>query len=76
MAQFILKINLGNDAMRTAHDIHSALYRTAKKIYESDMNISDMREPIRILDLNGNAVGTFQVINTFVPNCKKFNCRE
>ena len=73
MAQFVLKINLGNDAMQTGFDIQGALYRTAKRIYESGMNISDMKEPIKILDLNGNSIGNFQVINTFVPNCKKFN---
>jgi len=61
MSQFILKIELGNEAMQTPYDIHMALLRTAKRIYESDMNLSDMNEPIHILDLNGNRVGTFEI---------------
>ena len=61
MPQFILKINLGNDAMQNPYHIQNALFRTAKRIYESDMNLSDMEEPITIHDLNGNAVGEFKV---------------
>jgi hypothetical protein len=40
MAQFILKITLGNDAMQTGYDIAGALREIADKIYDNE----DMRE--------------------------------
>jgi len=58
MAQFILKITLGNDAMLTGTDICRALHDVSAKIvglhYE---NIGTGK----ILDLNGNVVGSWQV---------------
>jgi hypothetical protein len=70
MPQFTLKINLGNEAMQTGYHISNALFRISKDII--DMDIPGMKQQTIIRDLNGNSVGTFQVINTFVPNCKKF----
>jgi len=61
MPQFILKIDLGNDAMQTPYDIQDALKRTAKKIYDADFNMDDMKSGCKILDLNGNTVGSWQI---------------
>jgi hypothetical protein len=60
MSQFILKINLGNDAMITGYDIAGALRNIAEKINDNE----DMREfsgEKRIVDINGNKVGTWLV---------------
>ena len=60
MAQFILKITLGNDAMITGYDIAGALRDIADKINDNE----DMREfsgQKRIMDLNGNTVGSWSV---------------
>ena len=60
MPQFILKIQLGNDAMQTGYDIAGALREIADKVYDNE----DMREFTgvkRIMDLNGNTVGSWMV---------------
>jgi hypothetical protein len=60
MAQFTLKINLGNDAMITGYDIAGALRDIADKVNDNE----DMREftgQKRIMDINGNTVGSWQV---------------
>ena len=60
MSQFILKINLGNEAMLTGYDIAGALRDIADKVNDNE----DMREfsgEKRILDINGNSVGTWSV---------------
>ena len=60
MAQFILKITLGNEAMITGYDIAGALKDIADKINDNE----DMREftgQKRIMDLNGNTVGSWSV---------------
>jgi hypothetical protein len=63
MPQFILKINLGNEAVSNPYHIQDALKRTAKKIYDADLSLDDMiTGPINIHDLNGNVVGSFEVV--------------
>jgi len=60
MSQFILKIKLGNEAMLTGYDIAGALRKIADKVNDNE----DMREfsgEKRILDINGNSVGTWSV---------------
>lgn len=61
MPQFILKINLGNDAMYTSGDI-------AKKLEEIAMSIPVMHGDEfviprqRLRDDNGNSVGYYEVV--------------
>lgn len=60
MAQFTLKIKLGNDAMITGYDIAGALRNIADKINDNE----DMRGfsgAKRIMDNNGNTVGSWLV---------------
>ena len=59
MPQFILKITLGNDAMQTGNDIAIALRNVAGILYDRD--IIKHIEPSKIMDFNGNAVGSWQV---------------
>lgn len=61
--KFILEINLGNDAMREAQDVGHALERVAERLFgragREELGIGD-DGPIR--DLNGNAVGRWEII--------------
>jgi hypothetical protein len=60
MVLFVIKINLGNDAMLTGYDIAGALREIAIKIYDNE----DMREFTgvkNIRDINGNTVGSWSV---------------
>ena len=61
MAQFVLSIKLGNEAMITGYDIAGALREIADKINDNE----DMREfsgcDRWIGDINGNKVGTWKV---------------
>ena len=68
MPQFILKINLGNDAMQSNMDVGIAIKQIGDKIIYEGCG----KEKHNIRDNNGNTVGSYQVVNTFVPNCKKF----
>jgi hypothetical protein len=54
MSQFILKINLGNDAMANADDIGEAL-----KHYGSKIRSTGRFDIGKIVDQNGNAVGEY-----------------
>ena len=56
MAQFILTINLGADAMRTRDDISLVLEDLAIRMKMS------VTPPGSIRDRNGNTVGSWQVI--------------
>ena len=60
MPQFILKINLGNDAMITGYDIAGALRDIANKINDNE-DMRDFSGTKRIMDLNGNYVGSWMV---------------
>ena len=62
MAQFILKIKIGNEAMQTLPDIASALENVCTVLSGID-NIDDaeLYGPVRIHDINGNTVGSWQV---------------
>ena len=60
--EFQLKIELGNDAMRTADDIRAAVKDVAK--YLKDWRSGELPEAgdnAPILDINGNAVGKWEV---------------
>ena len=58
MAQFILKITLGNDAMQTGYDISRVLNALSKRIDSVD-NIKG--EYGKLMDDNGNTVGSWSV---------------
>ena len=62
MAQFILKINLGNDAMQTLPDIAQSLKNVCTVLSGID-NVSDAKlyGRYKIHDVNGNVVGSWQV---------------
>ena len=60
MSQFILKINLGNEAMLTGYDIAGALRDIADKVNDNEDMLEFSGEK-RILDINGNSVGTWSV---------------
>jgi hypothetical protein len=60
MAEFTLKITLGNDAMLTGYDIAGALREIADKVNDNE----DMREFTgvkNIRDINGNICGEWRV---------------
>jgi hypothetical protein len=58
MAQFILKITLGNEVMQTGYDIAMVLKALSKRIDSVD----DIKgEYGKLMDLNGNTVGSWQV---------------
>jgi hypothetical protein len=59
MKEFILKITLGNDDMRTPADIRSALENVARSIRYDDA-LEDLTA--RIKDRNGNTCGKYEVI--------------
>jgi hypothetical protein len=50
--EFILRIELGNDAMQTYANVASALRKAAQKV-------SDGNAYGKIMDVNGNSVGEF-----------------
>jgi hypothetical protein len=62
MTQFILKINLGNDAMRSIPHIISALKNTCTVLSGID-SIQDAKKygQRKIIDVNGNSVGYWQI---------------
>jgi hypothetical protein len=57
--KFTLEIDLGNDAMQTGSDVAAALRRLAVKL--SDSLFDEGADHGRIMDLNGNKVGTWEV---------------
>jgi len=67
-ARFVLKINLGNDAMQTSGDVAEALwcvYRnlnglTAARVCSGDVKLRVTDEG-QIMDVNGNTVGNWEV---------------
>ena len=64
MPQFILKITLGNDAMQTGNNVCRALCDVSYVMedYGYLLNPEMKKELGKIRDLNGNLVGTFEVI--------------
>jgi hypothetical protein len=63
MSQFVLKINLGNDAMQTGYNIASALTKTARTIEDIGylLNPEMNGEHGPIMDINGNKVGHWEI---------------
>ena len=61
MAQFILKINLGNDAMRTSRDISEALQKVSLKIRGDSLHYLELMSPFEIIDENGNQCGIWHI---------------
>lgn len=71
MAQFILKINLGNDAMQTGYDIGTVLKSLASFLMIQGnveyflMNWDNVgyvpKGDHKIVDINGNTVGSWRV---------------
>ena len=59
MAQFILKIDIGNDAMKTPRDICRTLREIADNI--KDARINDLRHYQSVRDVNGNRIGQFGI---------------
>ena len=63
MSQFILKINLGNDAMQTPHDVRQALKAVVERLPDTTNEIiTGTVGEQNIRDRNGNTVGSWQVI--------------
>ena len=62
MVQFILKIQLGNDAMQDIGDIQSVL-KNVITVLSGISNVHDarMQGKYRLHDVNGNTVGSWQV---------------
>jgi hypothetical protein len=56
MAQFVLKINLGNDAMQTGQDISDAIHQLKFERYYS---VDGLMGCVR--DINGNTIGSWRV---------------
>lgn len=52
--KFILRITLGNDAMRSLGDIAEVLHQTAREIER-------YQESGAIYDYNGNSVGSYMI---------------
>ena len=59
MPQFILKIDLGNDAMKTGDDIAGALEKTGEKIRKTGKMFTG-----KIRDIKGNVVGHYEVVDS------------
>lgn len=59
MSRFVLKIELGNDAMQNAMDVANALRNAAIKIETNYDEMADARGPVK--DVNGNTVGSWEV---------------
>ena len=60
MSTFVLKIEMGNDAMITVNDLSEALRIIADRISDYP-NIAEMNHYKNIMDINGNIVGKFAV---------------
>lgn len=60
MPQFILKIDLGNDAMSTAYHVGSVLKTIASR-FESN---PEFLQTGAIYDYNGNVVGHYEVVDS------------
>jgi len=62
MTQFVLKIALGNDAMRTKGDVVRALDNVQEQMKKEYSTIHGMKNECRkIIDVNGNTVGNWEV---------------
>jgi len=61
MPQFVLKINLGNEAMQTGNDIAKALHIVGLQINSNYSPV--VRGSGNIRDINGNTVGKYEVIS-------------
>lgn len=57
--KFVLEITLGNEGMRTPHQIREKLRDIAGSI-RSDAELDDLTQKIR--DIDGNVVGHYEVI--------------
>ena len=62
MPQFILKINLGNDAMRTNFDLGSKLMGIGNKITYGGRCVIEPGDKETITDINGNVVGSWEIV--------------
>lgn len=60
--KFVLDIELGNAAMMTKHDIARALNETARKLPQSVLGAVVVGDYGKIMDLNGNTVGKWEVV--------------
>jgi hypothetical protein len=61
MSEFTLNIELGNEAMQTGLDVAEALKKVAKKIYMFGGEDELIGCGGKIMDGNGNSVGSWQV---------------
>lgn len=59
--KFTLEIKLGNDAMKTGADVAKALRDVAKKVQDISV-IRRVDIENRIVDLNGNKIGTWSTV--------------
>jgi len=62
MAEFTLKITLGNDAMKEIPDIIQSLKNVCAVLSGiNDINDIELYGPVKIHDINGNIVGNWRV---------------
>ena len=61
MAQFILRIKLGNEAMQTPNDIARALNDVADRVECTTIRQLKNSGSLKVMDLNGNSVGSWQI---------------
>lgn len=63
MPQFILTINLGNDAMSTGYDV-AHLMRDVAYIMQDKGDCEDLRKISKreLRDIDGNTVGHYEVV--------------
>jgi len=60
MSQFLLKINLGNEAMMTPEDIAQKLTAISARV--SNQTIDDIKTSVNnIRDINGNFLGYYEI---------------
>jgi len=58
--KFTLEIDLGNDAMQTPGDIGRLLVKIGNR-FRDDQDGPDVRDSGKLMDENGNSVGTWEV---------------
>jgi hypothetical protein len=58
--KLILRIDLGNEAMQTLHDVIRAMVACGNNFVGADDPLED-GDRARVMDLNGNTVGSWAV---------------
>ncbi len=64
MDKFIVKVELGNEAMKSAKDVARLLRVLAVALDEGGLNFK-YADVIKLRDVNGNTVGTAETSNVY-----------